>query len=184
MEIKAKMKPISEGNLLAAGEITIDDVITIKGVKAIKIKDGTDFFVSMPQLKTATGYKTIATVKAHEEKLRKAVWEAIVQEVYYTPLNLDFEITIHPVNNGNMLAAVVVNYEGYVNIEGIRVMQGKNGIYVSFPQDKFEHKGKTFTNSFIELPRSIKSSLEYEIRRDYEKVKRKTLQKTEVRKYV
>lgn len=122
----------------------IDDNMVIRGVKIINGSNGT--FVSMPRYKTKDTegkeiYKDVVYLKTKEarEALSKAVQEAYRECV----MRLDKKLSAQ-----NRLEVKVSLYEGREDhlrglaqitvgntvVKNIRIMEGKNGLFVSMPQ--------------------------------------------------
>lgn len=122
----------------------IDDNIVVKGVKILNGSNGP--FVSMPRYKTKDMdgkeiYKDVVYLKTKEarESLTKAVQEAYRECV----MRLDKKLSAQ-----NRLEVKVSVYEGREDhlrgiaqitvgntvIKNIRIMEGKNGLFVSMPQ--------------------------------------------------
>lgn len=84
-----------------------------------------------------------------------------------TPFTFDClavtKVQVYPfkegLNLGKMkgLATVVIN--GQLELRGLRIMQGENGLYVGMPNDPF-CKGEEFRSLFLPITRAFREHLE------------------------
>jgi stage V sporulation protein G len=156
IKLDVRVYPIDEpkGNTLAFANIGVEDLVAISGVRVVNGKNG--LFVDMPQSKDKNGeYHDIAF--PINSGLRKELNKAVLAE-YDTPTRdadgqnigrsvaaqIDMEkgeklsVRIFPITNpqGNTLAFANAGIENLVAISGIRVVTGKNGLFVDMPQNK------------------------------------------------
>lgn len=143
MDIKVDMDVINRGRLFAVGDVTIDSLFVIRQVKVFITEDKKKYNVVFPkQLKgeKKEPFFRLLTEEAKEE-LSKIIWKAFMDELD----RLDkfereqLEISIVPVKDGrNLRAYANMKYHGIMEVKGIRIMSGKNGLFVSYPSLKTE----------------------------------------------
>ena len=66
------------------------------------------------------------------------------------------------VQKGNVKAIASVSLDGMFVVKGLKVMDGKKGLFVSMPQETFSGKGgeKQYSNTFFALTNSAKMQLQ------------------------
>ena len=66
------------------------------------------------------------------------------------------------VNKGNVKAIASVSLDGMFVVKGLKVMDGKKGLFVSMPQESFPGKDgqKQYSNTFFALTNSAKTLLQ------------------------
>ena len=156
IRLDVRVYPIDEpkGNTLAFANVGIEDLVAISGIRVVNGKNG--LFVDMPQSKDKNGeYHDIAFPV--NSGLRKELNKAVLAE-YESPTrdadgqNIGRSVTakieiekgdklsvmVFPVKNpqGSTLAFASVGIENLAAISGIRVVTGKNGLFVDMPQNK------------------------------------------------
>lgn len=144
--IRAEMHVLPENkNVLAVGNVTVANFLTIKNVRLMKGKDG-NAFLSLPGEQGEKGWKNIVSVLTPEmkEKIKKEVLQAVRQDLgkglgVYAE---DISIKVIPVNNGGQLRGIATLDMFGLQIGGIKILEKKNqkGLYVSMPQ--YSAKGK------------------------------------------
>lgn len=122
----------------------IDDNMVIRGVKIINGSNGA--FVSMPRYKTKDTdgkeiYKDVVYLKTNEarEALSKAVQEAYrecvmrLDKKLSAQNRLEVKVSVYDGREDHLrgLAQITV---GNTVVKNIRIMEGKNGLFVSMPQ--------------------------------------------------
>ena len=66
------------------------------------------------------------------------------------------------VNTGNVKAIASVSLDGMFVVKGLKVMDGKKGLFVSMPQESYPGKDgqKKYSNTFFALTNSAKTDLQ------------------------
>jgi stage V sporulation protein G len=143
-----------KGNTLAFANVGVEDLVAISGIRVVSGKNG--LFVDMPQSKDKDGnYHDIAF--PINSGLRKELNKAVLAEYESPSRDADgqnvgrsvaaqievekgdkLNVKVFPVKNpqGSTLAYANVGIENLVAISGIRVVTGKNGLFVDMPQNK------------------------------------------------
>lgn len=168
--------------LLAIGKVILDDNIVINNVKLVQIhnKDGkAEWVVSLPRKQvTVNGelvWKPLFTLDTKTRKaMEQAVFDGIKEELGrgMTMSRRDIQINVIPrEGDGNIRGEASLSYEGILNVHGIRIMDGKNGLFVVYPTAK----GKDDVyKPLMELTAFIaKNELDSRILRAYESSVRK-----------
>jgi stage V sporulation protein G len=156
VKMDVRVYPIDEpkGNTLAFANVGIEDLVAISGVRVVNGKNG--LFVDMPQSRDKDGeYHDIAF--PINSDLRKALNTAVLDEFDEPTRGADgqnigrsvaapvkvpecesLSVKVYPIKEpqGNTLAFANVGIENLVAISGIRVVTGKNGLFVDMPQSK------------------------------------------------
>ena len=74
------------------------------------------------------------------------------------------------VQKGNVKAIASVSLDGMFVVKGLKVMDGKRGLFVSMPQESYPGKDgqKQYSNTFFALTNSAKTQLQEAVhQRDY-----------------
>ena len=156
VKLDVRVYPLEKpaGNTLAFANVGIEDLAAINGVRVVNGEKG--LFVTMPQSKDKDGeYHDIAF--PINSDLRKALNTAVLDEFdeptrdadgknvgrsVVAPVNVaegeNLSVKVFPIKEpqGNTLAFANVGIENLVAISGIRVVAGKNGLFVNMPQNK------------------------------------------------
>lgn len=74
------------------------------------------------------------------------------------------------VNAGNVKAIASVSLDGQFVVKGLKVMDGKKGLFVSMPQETFTGKDgqKKYSNTFFPLTNSAKLELQQAVLNTYQ----------------
>jgi stage V sporulation protein G len=159
-KLDVRVYPIEEpkGNTKAFASVAIDDLIAIRGIRVVEGENG--LFMTMPQSqdKKTEEYHDIAFPLTRE--LREEMNNAVVEEYLYmsglphdqriyNKVEMDdmngknaddvsLDIRVFPLNNpqGSTKAFASVSIDDLVAIRGIRVVEGKNGVFMAMPQSK------------------------------------------------
>ena len=172
MNIKANMELINIDSLIAVGSIVIDNFLTINNVRAMKKNgsNGGDWFVSLPQSKYLNEWREVVSADPKiQSKIKDAVFQDIKNQVVSTDQDFPFKLKIQKVDSGSTRAKVTVTYNDAITIKGIRVVKGRNGMFVSFPQEKLRYGEKDYYKDFIFIPDNMKKAVERKIMTEYEK---------------
>ena len=142
------------GNTLAFANVGVEDLVAINGIRVVNGKNG--LFVDMPQSKDKNGeYHDIAF--PINSDLRKELNNAVLAEYdsptrdadgqnvgrsVAAPVKIEqgekLTVKVYPIKEpkSNTLAFANVGIENLLAISGIRVVSGKNGLFVDMPQNK------------------------------------------------
>jgi stage V sporulation protein G len=156
IKLDVRVYPVDEpkGNTLAFANVGVEDLVAISGIRVVNGKNG--LFVDMPQSKDKNGEFHDIAFPVNSD-LRKELNKAVLAE--YDAPTRDAEgqnvgrsvaapakvaegdslsVKVYPIPNpqGNTLAFANVGIENLVAISGIRVVTGKNGLFVDMPQNK------------------------------------------------
>jgi stage V sporulation protein G len=164
-KIDVRVYPIEEpkGSTLAFASISIDDTVAIRGARVVNSDKG--LFVAMPQSQDNSGlYHDIAfpVMKGLRQEINEAVLAEFVAQIKLEPEqrgyaqsekdigeefvanggrhaeDVKLDVKVFPIANpkGDTLAFAGVTIDDKVAINGIRVVGGKKGNFVSMPQSK------------------------------------------------
>ena len=156
-KLDVRVYPIDEptGNTLAFASIAVDDMVAIRGVRVVDGEKG--MFMSMPQSKDKEGeYHDIAFPLNGD--LRKEMEAAVIDEYMNVanlppdqrgydapdmsanikPEDIKLDVRVYPLDEpqGNTKAFASVSLDDAVAIRGVRVVDGKKGLFVTMPQSK------------------------------------------------
>lgn len=161
---KAEMKLVDKGNLVAIGDVTLDEVIKIKQVKVISmIREGKEMmFVSLPKQKTVKEGKVVwnnvckTLTPESRNRLEEAVMDSIKNELKKDmKLQPEIDVKIHPVNKGHLKAYAEIVYDGIFEIGSVKIVEGKNGLFVSYPSQAAEQGYNNLIYPDTEFTRSM-----------------------------
>lgn len=161
---KAEMKLVDKGNLVAIGDVTLDEVIKIKQVKVISmIREGKEMmFVSLPKQKTVKEGKVVwnnvckTLTPESRNRLEEAVMDSIMNELKKDmKLQPEIDVKIHPVNRGHLKAYAEIVYDGIFEIGSVKIVEGKNGLFVSYPSQAAEQGYNNLIYPDTEFTRSM-----------------------------
>jgi stage V sporulation protein G len=159
-KLDVRVYPLDEpkGSTRAFASVAVDDLIAIRGIRVVEGENG--LFMTMPQSqdKKTDEYHDIAfplTIELRDD-MNTAVIEEYLhisglpheQRTYDKPdmsdvndINIDdvnLDIRVYPLNNpqGSTKAFASVSIDDLIAIRGIRVVEGKNGVFMAMPQSK------------------------------------------------
>ncbi|GHU36122.1 hypothetical protein FACS1894105_05960 [Clostridia bacterium] len=179
IKLDVRVYPISEpkGNTLAFATVSVEDLATISGIRVVQGEKGA--FVTMPQSKDKDGeFHDIAfpinsdlrkelnkaVLDEYDEPTRDAEGKNIGRSVI-APIKVEqgepLSVKVYPIKEpqGNTLAFANVGIENLVAISGIRVVTGKNGLFVDMPQNKDKN------GEYHDVAFPINSELHKEVRK-------------------
>lgn len=145
----AEMRFVNDagGSLIAVGDVTLDNVMTIKQVKLMSLRqeDGQmKNVVCLPRKKVMLDgeavWKNIFDLSPESRRdLELAVYDSVKREVskglFLVDERLKISVKVNP-GGGNIKGKATLSYDGMVTISNIHIMQGKNGLFVSYPSSK------------------------------------------------
>ena len=172
MTIKANMSLQCRGNLLASGDVVIDDQIYLHQVKVINGNNG-QMIISLPKKKTSTGHWVDVVELPPElyQEIRNKVIEAVRNSL---ASDQRYSVTIYPVVRFGLetsLADVEVKDTGTgIKISDIHIKSGRYGHYVSWPKTVLDNGTEV---NLVTLPPGVRDELEINILAEYQQYKRK-----------
>ena len=141
MKIRADMNVIGEDNLLAVGNVYLDELIVIHDVKVITKKDddGEDIsFVVMPSRKKDDSWEKVVWIKDKDlySQIDKAVMEAVDHAARKDIGAYDLKVDIRPYVRGDTRAYATLIFNDAVQIENVRIVQAGDDLKVYYPFEK------------------------------------------------
>jgi stage V sporulation protein G len=156
VKLDVRVYPIGEpkGNTLAFANVGVEDLAAINGIRVVSGKNG--LFVDMPQSKDKNGEFHDIAFPVNSD-LRKELNKAVLAEYdsptrdadgqnvgrsVAAPVKIEqgekLSVKVYPIREpkSNTLAFANVGIENLLAISGIRVVTGKNGLFVDMPQSK------------------------------------------------
>ena len=127
MKIRAEMNIIDKGNLVAAGDVFLEEQIVIHQVKLIATKNkdtGRDMWVvAMPDKKKGDTWDKVVYIK--DKDVYKEIETAVIQSVEHALRkdlgNYNLQIDIRLFEKGDTKAYATVTFNNAVEIHGIRL---------------------------------------------------------------
>lgn len=172
MKVRAEMNIINKGNLVAAGDVFLDEKIVIHQVKLITTKNkeiGNDMWVVvMPDKKKGESWDKVVYVK--DKNVYKAIEEAVVHSVELA-LKKDMgeyhlDVNIRLFDKGDTKAYATITFNDAVEIHGIRIYERNGQLKVSYP---YEKKDETYQNLAGPATLYVKGVMETDIIDAFEK---------------
>lgn len=124
------------GGRLANATVEINELFIINNVSLMRGKNG--LFASMPSTKNSKGeYQNIAYFTGTEEREQLAVAlgkEFMKRTGMKIPQAEKIDVNMFIMERGNQKAYATVTVDEKIKITGIRVVQGKNGLFVAMPE--------------------------------------------------
>ncbi len=131
------------GGKLANATVEIDELFIINNVRLMQGKNG--LFVSMPSNQNSKGeYQNIAYFTGVEEREQLAIElgrEYMKRTGIKIPQAEKIDVNIFLIDRGNQKGYATVTIDEKMKITGIRVIEGKKGLFVSMPELK-DSKGE------------------------------------------
>lgn len=129
---------LENGGKLANATVEMNELFIIENVSLMQGKNG--MFVSMPSTKNSKGeYQNIAYFTNGEEREQLALAlgkEFMKRTGVKIPQAEKIEVDLFLMERGSQKAYATVTVEEKMKITGIRVVHGKNGMFVSMPEAK------------------------------------------------
>ena len=156
VKLDVRVYPLDDpkGNTLAFANVGVEDLAAISGIRVVNGKNG--LFVDMPSSKDKDGEFHDIAFPVNSD-LRKALNTAVLDEFDEPTIGAEgqnvwrsvsapvkvaegesLSVKVYPIKEpqGNTLAFANVGIENLVAISGIRVVAGKNVLFVNMPQNK------------------------------------------------
>lgn len=134
---------IDKGGRLATATLLIDDLFVVHGVNLMQGKNG--MFVAMPSIKNSNGeyqnYAYFNNPKDREDITMMVMREYSKRMGREEPETKHISVNMFLEEKGKQKAYCTVVIDGRININRIRIMEGKNGLFVSMPKIK-DREGK------------------------------------------
>ena len=134
MEIEARMRLVNYNALIAVGDVTIDNMITLHEVKVVMLNEKT--IISLPRKQTASGWKNVVSFMSPE--LRKTIEEKVLEAVWAEtrkPLpRAEWEISVKPYQGDKGLKGyATISYPGMMEITGIQIVEREGRNQIVYP---------------------------------------------------
>ena len=127
MYVEANMKVMEKDNMIAFGEVKINNCICIKNVKLMKNEEGV-MFVSMPRVKNGEEWTDLCYPKTKEakEELTKAIIESIKAEITKDLDLPQLEVNVSIYEKDNLRGLATVTIDDFV-MKNARIMDAQKG---------------------------------------------------------
>lgn len=174
MHISASMRLVEQGNLLAIGDVVLNERITLHQVKLIQDPDKKEMMLSLPRRKREDGkWENVISVSPEVfDEIKKAVIAAVRESLAYE-CPYEIEIRNQGLNKDQAQVRLTVP-EACLSIEGIRVKKGKYGRYVVWPKQTIADGTEI---ELVTLTVSEKKEVEKAIIRKFEMLHKKGMNK-------
>lgn len=164
-----------ESNVKALAAIELNNMITIKNIRIVEGKNG--LFVAYPAYKQKDDtYKEPVHFK--DKEVKNAVSEQILKQYNLTLHQLEFhhEITarVTPIDTDNNVRGLAeIGLDGIV-ISGAKVVEGENGLFVSYPCMKVKDQaGNEIYDEIGTLNKNVRLQVNEKVLDEYQKSVRK-----------
>ena len=183
MKIRAEMNVIDKGNLVASGDVYLNEQIVIHQVKLITMKDkktGVDkWVVVMPDKKKGDTWDKVVYIK--DRDVYKEIESAVIQSVEHA-LKKDMgeyrlDVSIRLFDKGDTKAYATITFNDAVEIHGIRLYEREGELKVAYP---YEKRDETYQNLAGPATLYVKSFMEEDIKEAYEKKVKEVGEQTQV----
>ena len=183
MKIRAEMNLIDKGNLVAVGDVFLNEQIVIHQVMLITMKDkktGVDkWVVVMPDKKKGDTWDKVVYIK--DRDVYKEIESAVIQSVEHA-LKKDMgeyrlDVSIRLFDKGDTKAYATITFNDAVEIHGIRLYEREGELKVAYP---YEKRDETYQNLAGPATLYVKSFMEEDIKEAYEKKVKEVGEQTQV----
>ena len=177
--IRADMTPVGKNNLVAVGNVYLDDVIVIHQVKLInKVEeDGTSRPVlGFPSRKRGEDWEKIVKIKdpGLYEKICDEVVLATKKAVTEKRDGIDLKVEVRPFEKGDTKAYATLVFSDAVQIENVRICEKDGKLTVYYP---YEKNGEYYQNLAGPATHQVRQMVEERIMDAYhEKMREKGLE--------
>lgn len=123
-------------NQLGYGSVTINGIVTVKGIRVMKSKKAPgEFYLSLPTIAREDSYLEICRM---EPELYHTVFKTVVKDILIQQMNQktaeeEISVDVKLIDKGNLVALASVT-SGSLTIRHIRILQVKGKRFISFPQ--------------------------------------------------
>lgn len=123
-------------NQLGYGSVTINGIVTVKGIRVMKSKKAPgEYYLSLPTIPGKDSYLEACRM---EPDLYHAVFKTVVKDLLIQQMNQqtaekEISVEVKLVEKGNLVAVASVSCDP-LTIRQIRVLQVKGKRFISFPQ--------------------------------------------------
>lgn len=141
MNIRADMKPVSSGRIIAFGDVYLDEKVVIHNVRVVQVeKEGQIYhFVSFPQ-KKSDGDQWDSFIYIKDKDLRKQIEEAVnhsvMERMKLEKEPVDMTVDVRVFDKDETRAYATINYAGLVRIDGVRICEKDGELKVIYPYEK------------------------------------------------
>ena len=171
MKIRAEMNVIDKGNLVASGDVFLNEQIVIHQVKLITMKDkktGVDkWVVVMPNKRKGDTWDKVVYIKNAEiyKDIEAAVIDSTERAVRKDLGSYDLDVEVRLFNKGDTRGYATVTFNDAVEIHGIRLYERDGQIKVAYP---YEKRDETFQNLAGPATIFVRNCMETDIIEAYE----------------
>jgi len=142
VDVKADMRIVDKGSLLAAGDVTIDGLFTIHGVKVVSFtKENGEAKSSVLLPRRKLGESDWRDVLEVTKEVKKEI-DLAVSESLYKIAQTDIhkpkvDVSVNVYQKEDLLGYATVTYENAITIKNIRIYKTKDGagIRLAFPSN-------------------------------------------------
>ena len=171
MKIRAEMNVIDKGNLVASGDVFLNEQIVIHQVKLITMKDkktGVDkWVVVMPNKRKGDTWDKVVYIKNAEiyKDIEAAVIDSTERAVRKDLGSYELDVQVRLFDKGDTRGYATVTFNDAVEIHGIRLYERDGQIKVAYP---YEKRDETFQNLAGPATIFVRNCMETDIIEAYE----------------
>lgn len=186
MQVTVTKYEKEDSNLKGFASVVIGNVFKLGGISIVENPESKLLYVNYPAYKTSKKddegkdiYKYFCNPITKE--MREEINAAIIskyhskneeKEIDQTIVNPNYKIHVNPLNkeNSSVVALANVVFESSVAVNGIKVVAGKNGLFVSMP-NKLQKKGEeeVFNDICHPITKEFREQLYNDILNEYQK---------------
>lgn len=133
MDIRIRMRLVNKGELVAVGDVCLDNMVILHQVKVLTL--GGKTVISFPRRHQQNGWKNITTMKPELRKeIEKKVLEAVWKEAKKPLPEYKWEISVQVYYGENGLRGFAsISYPGILEISGLQIKEREGKLQVVYP---------------------------------------------------